>query len=219
MKSFAIIGIGRFGESLAMTLYELGHEVIVVDDEEEIINRIAPMVTHAVCGDATEVEVLKSIGVGNVDVAIIAISSNFESSIMATILCKELGVKRVVAKAKDTVHSTILKRVGADNVVIPERDMGRKLAHNLSSKNVVELFSLSSDFEILEISAPKSWWGKSIGDLNIRASFGISILGIIKENNEFIGNPIPDNIIEENDNLVMLGNNEQFSQIESLYND
>ncbi|MDO4779032.1 MAG: TrkA family potassium uptake protein [Tissierellia bacterium] len=216
MKEYAVIGLGRFGESIAMTLSDLGHEVIVVEKSEEAVNKIADHVTHAICGDATDIEVLKSVGVGNVDVAIIAISSHFESSVMATIMCKELGIQRVVAKAKNETHATILKKVGADNVVIPERDMGRKLAHNLSSKNVVELFSLSSDFEILELLAPKSWHGSTISKLNVRAKYGLSILGIIKENEEFIGNPAPEIVIEPNDTLVVLGTGEDFAHIENL---
>ena len=219
VKEFAIIGCGRFGNSLATTLSDLGHEVIVIDKREEVINKIAPVVTYAAVADANDEEALRDLGISNVDTAIVAISSDFEASIMSTITCKNLGIDNVVAKAKNDTHALILKKVGADSVVIPERAMGEKLGHSLYSKNVVEFFNLSSEHSILEIRAPKKWIGKSIQQLNIRAKYGLNILGIIRTDGRLNGNPGPLDEILPGDNLIVLGDVEDLALLEGMDNE
>ncbi|MGF0040506.1 potassium channel family protein [Peptoniphilaceae bacterium SGI.131] len=219
MKEFAVIGLGRFGSAIARTLMDLGHDVIAIDADEEVINKIAPNVTFAICANAGDIDALRSIGIANVDIAIVAMSSDFEGSVLATINCKELGIGKVVAKASNETHYKILKRIGADDVVVPERDMGIKLAHNLSSKNVVELFNLSSDYEIMEIIAPKSWYGLALSQLDVRNKYGVNILGINRNTSEFIGNPEASVLIKPNDRLVVLGKSLDLAKIERIDRD
>lgn len=219
MKEFAVIGLGRFGSAIARTLMDLGHDVIAIDADEEVINKIAPNVTFAICANAADIDALRSIGIANVDIAIVAMSSDFEGSVLATINCKELGIGKVVAKASNETHYKILKRIGADDVVVPERDMGIKLAHNLSSKNVVELFNLSSDYEIMEIIAPKSWYGLALSQLDVRNKYGVNILGINRNTSEFIGNPEASVLIKPNDRLVVLGKSLDLAKIERIDRD
>ncbi|MDO5026997.1 MAG: TrkA family potassium uptake protein [Tissierellia bacterium] len=218
MKNYVIIGAGRFGESLALTLSDLGNEVIVIDRDEEVVNKIAPFVTHAVCADIMNTGVYEELGLANVDTAIVAMGSNLEASVLSTLSLKELGVKHVVCKVRTALHANVLKRLGADEVIIPELDMGRKLAYNLESNNVVDFFNLAGDYSIIEMYAPKTWVGSSIMDVDVRVKYGVNILGIIKLNGDFIGNPEPNYQMQEKDKLVLLGTAEQFSVIKELRN-
>lgn len=216
MRQFAVVGVGRFGESLALTLMNLGHEVIVIDKNEDIINKIAPYVTYAVSGDITNTDVLKDVGIHNVSSAIVSMGNDLEASVLATLTLKEIGVETVIAKAKSVLHSTILKKVGADEVIIPEYDMGRKLAHNLATENVVEFYNIEGDYAILEIVIPKSWIGNSIAKLDVRAKYGINILGVARLSGEFIGNPEPSFVFEEKDKVVLFGTDSEFKVIQEL---
>lgn len=216
MKSYAVIGVGRFGESLALTLSDLGNNVVVIDRDEEKINKISPFVTHAVCADTMDQQIYEDLGLANVDVAIVAMGSNLEASVLATLTLKELGVKHVVCKARTAMHSNVLKRLGADEVVIPEHDMGKKLAYNLVTSKVVDFFNIAGDYSIIEMYAPQTWVGRTILDVDVRANYGVNILGIVKINGDFIGNPEPNLVIEEKDKLVLLGTAEEFSVIKEL---
>lgn len=216
MKQFAVIGVGRFGESLALTLMNLGHEVIVIDKNEDIINRIAPHVTYAVSGDITNTEILKDVGIHNVTSAIVSMGSDLEASVLATLTLKEIGVDMVIAKAKSVLHSTILKKVGADEVIIPEHDMGRKLAHNLATENFVEFYNIEGDYAILELVIPKTWVGHSIENLDVRAKYGINILGVARLDGDFVGNPKPSFVFEDKDKAVLFGTDTQFRVIQEL---
>lgn len=215
MKQFTVLGLGRFGKSVAQTLFELGHEVIVVDINEDNINDIEEEVTHGLIGDTTHEDVLLAAGVKEVDGVIIAIT-DFETSIMTSLLCKELEVENIIAKAKDDKHAKILEKIGVDNVVVPEKDMGRKLAHNIATKNVVDIFTLSSNYEIIEIITPKSWEGSTIAQLDIRKKYGLNILGINRGEEEFIGNPSPSTDIKENDRLIILGSTSQIAKLDNI---
>lgn len=216
MKNYIVIGAGRFGESLALTLTDLGNEVLVVDKNPEIVNKIAPFVTHAVCADIINNSVLDELGVSNMDTAIVSMGSNLEASVLATLALQEAGIKHIVCKAKTVLHSNVLKRLGADEVIIPENDMGRKLAYNLDSNNVVDFFNIADGYSIIEVYTPDKWVGSTIEKLNVRARYGINILGIIRLNGEFIGNPEPNTLIEVKDKLVILGTAEEFAVIDKI---
>ncbi len=212
MKQFLIIGCGRFGESIATTLYSLGHEVLVVDKDEEKVSNISQMVTHAVIADITNEGVLKDLGVKNFDVCVVAISSNYEASIIATVEAKELGVKKVVAKAKDELHSNVLKKIGADKVIIPERDMGIRVAHNLISSNILEYIELSEDFSMVEINLPNDWEGKSLRGINLRGKYGLNVVAI-KNGIDITVNPNPDQLLKRDDVLLVVGKTKEITNL------
>ncbi|SMC46805.1 potassium channel family protein [Papillibacter cinnamivorans] len=209
MKSYVVIGIGRFGAAVAEELCSLGHEVLAIDDSEENIQRIADRVTHAVVGDAKDEAVLKSLGVRNYDCAIVAIGSDISDSVMATLILKEMGIKEIICKAQSSVHMKLLQKIGADLVVFPEHDSGVKLAHNLSSSNILNLIELSDDYSIAEISAPKHWFGKSIRELNIRVRYGINIIAVRSSGTDGVQiSPQADYEVKPGDVLFAVGTHE-----------
>lgn len=214
MKSFVVLGIGRFGSSLARTLYELGHEVLAVDGNEDIVQDIADDVTHAVVGDCMDENTLRSLGVRNFDVAVVAIGGELQSSILATVLLKDLGVKHIVAKAQSALHAKVLKRVGADRVVFPEHDMGIRLANNLSSENILDYIELSPDYSIAEVVVPQSWVGHTLNDLNLRARYGITILAY-KNGSGIHVSPTSDYRLSAEDDLVILGSNDNLNSLQN----
>ncbi|WP_094547454.1 potassium channel family protein [Petroclostridium xylanilyticum] len=213
MSSFVVIGIGRFGRSVAKTLYELGNEVLAIDENEEIIQDISEYVTHAVAGDVTDENVLKSLGIRNFDVAVVAIGGNMESSILVTVLLKEMGVKYILAKAQSELHAKVLSRVGADRVILPERDMGVRVAHNLVSTNILDYIELSPDYSIMEITAPEHWEGKTLKELNVRVRYGINIMAI-KNGTEINISPKADDVIRQDDVLVVIGSNDDLNKLD-----
>lgn len=162
MKQFAVIGCGRFGSSVAKTLYKLGNDVLAIDRDGEIIQDISDSVTHAAEADVMDENVLKDLGIRNFDVVIVSIGSDLEASIMATLVAKELGVKTVVAKAQNELHAKVLYKIGADKVIFPERDMGVRVAHNLVSTNILDFIELSPDYSIVEINAISEWENKAL---------------------------------------------------------
>lgn len=214
MKSFVVLGIGRFGSSLARTLYKLGHEVLAVDDKEDVVQDIADDVTHAVVGDCVDEHTLRSLGVRNFDVAVVAIGGDLQSSILATVVLKDIGVKYIVAKAQSELHAKVLKSVGADKVVFPERDMGIRLANNLSSENILDYIELSPDYSIAEVMVPKSWVGQTLKDMNVRARFGITILACKNEKGIHVAPP-PDYRLGQEDDLVILGSSDDLASLQN----
>lgn len=213
-KQFLIIGLGRFGSSIAKTIYELGHDVLVIDKDEEKIQDIADDVTHAMVMDATDETALKSIGARNFDVAVVTIGTNMQSSIMTTLLMKELGVKYIIAKGNSEMHAKVLTKIGADKVILPEKDMAVRVAHNLVSSNILDYIQLSSDYNILEIEAIKEWFNKSLKELDVRKKYGINVVAI-KRRDEVNVSPGADEVIKENDIIVALGSTKDMSRIES----
>lgn len=216
MKNYVIIGAGIFGESLAVNLMELGHDVLVVDSNEDAINKIANFVTHAICADVSNPGVLLDLGIEGMDGAIVAIGEHLEAAVLATITLKELGVAQVICKAKNLLHAKVLKRVGADEVIIPELVAGKNLANSLSSEKVLDFISIHEDFSVLEVLAPKEWLNQSIASLNVRAKYGITILGIYRNENVFLGNPKPDTVISEKDSVVIYGDKDEIGKIVEL---
>ncbi|MBB6218132.1 trk system potassium uptake protein TrkA [Anaerosolibacter carboniphilus] len=213
MKQYAVIGCGRFGSSVARTLYGLGHDVLAIDQDEDVIQDLADSVTHAVQMDATEESSLKSLGVRNFDVAIIAIGSDIQSSILITLLTKELGVKYVVAKAQNELHAKILYKTGADRVVLPEREMGVRVAHNLVSSNILDYIELAPDYSIAEITPLKEWIGKNLKDIDMREKYGVNIMAI-KQKSEINISPSAQDVVSHDDIIVVVGHNNDIQKIE-----
>ena len=213
MKQFVVIGCGRFGSSIAKTLYNLGHEVLAIDADEEKVQDIAEEVTHAVQADVTDENVLTELGIRNFDVVIVSIGSNYEASIMATLIAKELGVKRVIAKAHDALHGKVLSKIGADRIIYPERDMGVRVAHNLVSSNILDFIELSSDYSILEITALDQWADKTLKELALPTKYGINVMAI-KRGKRINVSPYADDVIDKGDILVVIGSTEDIKKIE-----
>lgn len=214
-KEFVVIGLGRFGKSVALTLVESGCEALVIDKDEDIINEVADKVTHAVKADATDSETMNMLGISNFDGAIIGMGENLEASVMATILVKELGVPYVLTKAQNDLHAKILKKVGADMVVFPEKETGIRIANNLIMGNFFDAVELSPTFSMMEIEALKIWIGHSLRDLNLRAKYKINVIGIKRKDNLNI-NPDADDLIEESDVLVIIGKNEILNKLANM---
>jgi len=215
MRQFIVIGIGRFGKAVAERLYELGHEVLAVDTDEDTIQKVSEKVTHAVTADATDENVLRSLGVRNFDVGVVAIGSDIQSSIIVTLMLKEMGVGYIVAKAQNDTHAKVLLKIGADRVVFPERDMGERVAHNLIGTNILEYIELSEEHSIIEFAALQSWIGKDLRDLNLRAKYGVTVVAMRNRNEESINvSPKADTEIREGDILIVVGSNDDLRKLE-----
>lgn len=212
-KQFAVIGIGRFGGSVARHLHRMGYEVLAVDISKDEVDSIMHDVTHAVQVDALDFETIKSLGIRNFDVVIVGIGSNLQASILVTVQLKELGVKFVVAKAMNDLHGKVLEKVGADRVVYPERDMGARLAHHLVSDKVIDYIELSSEYGIIEMQVPEVLVGVTLGKADLRARFGVTVLAV-RRGPEIIVSPGADHIFEENDIMVVLGGTEDIERLE-----
>ena len=215
MKSYVVIGLGRFGTEVARRLSELGCEVLAVDNDSELVQRVSAEVTQAVVADARDKDVLRALGVKDFDCAVIAVGSSLADSVLATMNVKELGVSKVVCKAHDETHRQVLLKLGADQVVIPEQEHAAKLARSLSSHNVLDYIELSEDYGIIEVPAPKSWVGKSLKELNVRAKLGVNILAV-KQGQEINVSPAADYVICDRDVMVVLGDNEALKKVQKL---
>lgn len=216
MKQFVVIGLGRFGVSVATELYKMGHEVLAIDTDIERIEEIADTVTHAVCADATDEAELTALGLRNFDVAVIGIGDDIQASILVTMLCKELGVKYVLTKAKSDLHAKVLTRVGADKVVFPERDMGARTAYNLVSTNILDYIELSPDYSLVEISVPTLWEGQNMKELNLRVRYGINVMAIRHPSGDISVAPQGTDMLEKNDVLVAIGSNNSIAKLEDF---
>lgn len=204
-RQYAVIGLGRFGTSVAHRLYSAGQEVLGIDISKERVENAELSVTHAAIADTTEEETLRSIGIRNFDCVIVAIGIDLQASILTTLLLKELGVKKVIAKALNKNHGQVLTKVGADWVVYPERDMGERVANQLLSPNMLNYIELSKEYNIEEIILPMSMKGKSLRELDLRAKYNISVIAIVS-NGEIIIAPSPDQDVHEKDMLLVVGN-------------
>ena len=213
MKSFVIIGCGRFGASVASTLYGLGNEVMVIDSCEDVIREISQEVTYAVCADAMDKKVLEDLGLSNFDVAIVAIGSDIQASIMATLVIKELGIKKVIAKAQSEIHKKVLDKIGADKVVFPERDMGIRVAHNLTSTNILDFIEVSPDYNIIELRALEEWENKTLAQLKLSNKYKLNVIAIKREDEVTVSLTGESKILED-DVLVVIGNTEDIKRAE-----
>ena len=212
MKQYIVIGCGRFGASVATTMHLLGHQVMAIDKNEDIIQTLSDKVTHAAIVDVTDELALRSLGLSNFDVAIIAIGSDIRASIMATLIAKEMGVSEIICKAKDELQAKVLYKIGADRVVFPERDMGVRVAYNLLSNNILDHIELDPEYSIVEIVMPPKWIGKSLIELDLRGKYEITVLAI-KNGKEITVTPPPDKELEGGGILVVIGRNSSIKNI------
>ena len=215
MNSFVVIGLGLFGSSVARQLCALGAEVLAIDIHPELVQQISSDVTSAVVADARDADVLRALGAHECDGAVVAIGDDLAGSVLATMNLKELGVKHIVCKAHDEVHRKVLQKLGADKVVIPEKEVADKLARSLTSHNVLDFIELSSDYGIVEIPAPKSWVGKNLKELDVRAKLGVNIIAI-QRNGKVSVSPRAEFLIEKNDILVVLGDYDSLSIMQEI---
>lgn len=205
-KQYAVLGLGKFGESIALNLENLGCDVIVVDNSAEKIQSIADSVTFAMKADVSEASVIRSLGAKNLDGAIIGVSENLEVSIMATINAKEIGIPYVIAKAQNELHATILRRVGADAIVFPEKEMGSRIAKSLVSTNFADWIELSADYSLVETEIPREWVGETLTHLSVRQRFDINVVGLI-ENGQVEVSLDPNKPLPEIGILILVGSN------------
>ena len=202
-KTYAVFGLGRYGTAVARELVENGMEVIAVDVEEKIVNDAAAYLPVCKCADVTDAEVISRLGIGNIDTVIVCMASNLEASVMAITLCKEAGVKNLIAKCSNEMHQKIFLRVGADQVVFPENESGIRLAKNLLSSGFIDMISLSEDISIVEMDVKKEWCGKNLIELNLRKKYGFNIVAI-KKGDKVDANVNPEQILDEETTLIII---------------
>lgn len=212
-KQFAVIGLGRFGGSVARALCEMGYEVLVVDKNEQRIQDFSNIATHAVVADTTDEEALNALGIRNFDIVVVAIGEDIQSSILTTLILKEMDVQKVVVKARNALHGKVLYKIGADKVVYPERDMGIRVVHSLISPNILDIIELADDYSIVEIHAGEFFSGKTLKDLDIRAKFGCNVMAI-KSGDRINIAPLASDRINEGDILVVIGHNDDLQRLE-----
>jgi trk system potassium uptake protein len=212
-KEFVVIGLGRFGGSIVRSLAEQGMEVMAIDQDEDKVNEFSSIASHAVVADSTDESVLKSLGIRNFDHVIVAIGDDIQSSVLTTLMLKEIGVKKITVKAQNDYHEKVLRKIGANQVVHPERDMGRRIAHNIISNNVLDYLELSDEHSIVEIVANDQLAGNTLIDLDIRAKYGINIVAIKRER-DIIVSPQADEQIRVDDILIVIGADTDINRFE-----
>lgn len=213
MKSFCIIGMGRFGQSLAMCLTRKRHQVLILDDDEDDINAIADYVTDAAYGDLTSEKFLKNSGVANYECAIIAISGRLNDSIIITLLLKDMGIPKVIVRADSDMDGRVLKKIGADMVVYPEREMGDRLAYVLDKDNVMEYIQFSDEYSIVEIPVPTDWIGKDLIELNVRNRYGINVIAVRSSSGKMNISPSPKLPFTDGDSVTVIGSNKSIDKL------
>ena len=213
MKTFLVIGLGRFGAAVATELCVLGNEVLAMD----LVQAAAPHVTHAVTADARDPEVLRALAVRNFDCAVVAVGGDIGNSALITLNLKELGVNKVVCKAASHTHRKVLEKIGADRVVFPEHEMGNKLAHALSSSHVLNFIELSDEASIVEVPVPAMWVGKTIREIDVRNAYGVNVIALRRgEKQKFVIAPGGDATLAEQDVIVVLGLDKNINAIQKL---
>ncbi|NLO89759.1 MAG: TrkA family potassium uptake protein [Clostridia bacterium] len=214
MGQYVVIGLGRFGESVARTLESLGHEVLAIDKSEEKVQKIADFVTTAIKGDAQNEEVLRSVDIASYDAVVVAMAQSVEANILVNMLLKELGVKYIVAKAQSTLHGKVLEKIGVDKIIYPEWDMGERVARALTlSHNILDYVEISPEHTIVEISAPEEFVGKSLKELDLRARHNVSILAA-KKGDTVVVVPGGEYVIDQGDILVAIGSYRDLKKVE-----
>ena len=205
-QNYAIIGLGRFGGSICRSLVESGQEVLVIDSNEDRVNEYMNIATHAVVGNAQDEMTLRSLGIRNFDHVIVAIGEDIQASILVTLMLKEMGVPNVLAKAQNEYHARVLEKIGADKVVHPERDMGVRIAHNLVSKNILEFIELSDEFSLAEIRVTNArFFNRTLFELNFRQKYGLTVVAIRRGNGKVVVSPDATEVVQEYDNLLVIG--------------
>lgn len=213
-KTFAVIGLGKFGTAVAERLYELGNEVLAIDVTPELVQRVESKVTCAAVCDCRDEQVLRSLGVGSYDCAIVAIGTDLAASVITTLNLKELGVKRVICKALDETQKRALEKIGADKVLIPEKEAGYKLAQAAVSSDILDFIELSGNYGIADVKVPKSWIGKSLRELNVRARFGVNVIAL-RKNGQLIAALDANAPLQEDTVMVLMGKNDDLAELEA----
>lgn len=215
MKSYIVIGLGRFGAQVARELCKLGCEVLAMDISSDLVSHVANDVTHAVTGDGQDKEVLRALGAREFDCGIVAIGNDLAASVLVTMNLKELGVPQVICKASDETHRRVLQKLGADRVIIPEQEHACRLARSLSNLNVLDYIELSEEYGIIEVPAPDVWNGKNLKELNVRAKLGVNILAVRRDGKINVS-PAAEFAIMTGDILVVLGDNTALKKVQKL---
>ena len=211
-KTYAVFGLGRYGEAVAKELVAHGMDVIAVDADERIVNAVADELPICKCADITDPDVIRQLAIANVDVVIIAMANNLEASVMAVTLCKEVGVETVIAKCANEMHQKILTRVGADKVVFPENESGIRLARNLLSSGFVDMVSLAKNVSMIELDVKSEWVGKNLIELNLRKKYSINVVALRK--GDMVSVDIdPHAALQEEDKLIVIANTERLSKL------
>ena len=211
-KTYAVFGLGRYGIAVARELVDHGMEVIAVDSEERIVNMAADELPICKCADVTDPDVIRELGIANVDVVIIAMANNLEASVMAVTLCKEIGVKTVIAKCANEMHQKILLRVGADKVVFPENESGIRLARNLLSSGFVDMVSLAKNVSMIELGVKREWVGKNLIELNLRKKYSINVVALRR--GDMVSVDIdPHAPLSPDDKFIVIANPEKLSRL------
>lgn len=204
-QTYAVFGLGRYGRAVAKELVENGAEVLAVDIDENLVNDAIGEIPYCKCADITDEEVVRQLGIANVDVVIIAMATNLEASVMATMLCKEAGVKTVIVKCSSEMNCKILSKVGADRVVFPESESGIRLAKNLLSNGFIDLVELSKDVSMVELDVRPEWEGKNLIELNLRRKYSINVVAVVQDNQVLI-NLDPEKPLEKSMKLIVIAN-------------
>lgn len=215
MKSFVVIGLGRFGTAVAEELYALGHEVLAIDREEGCAQRVSEIVTHTIIADAKDESVLQSIGVRNFDGVIICMT-DIEDSVMIALMLKDMGAKYIIAKSQSKQHSRMLELIGVDRIVFPEQDMGVRLAQTISSRRALDFIELSPEYAIVELPLPSVWQNKTLAEIGARKQFGINVLAVRRGEKEIHVSPQAEFLLKHRDVLIIVGKNQNIRKLEKL---
>ncbi len=213
MKSFCIIGLGKFGQTLAVTLTRNGHQVMVIDENEEDVSILADYVTNALAGDPTNEKFLRDSGAAEYDCVVIAMSHSINDSILLTLMLKDLGAKYVVVRAGSDLEKRVLEKVGADRIVFPEQEMGEKLANMLKSSTVMERLQFSEEYSLVEIPVPKVWIGKNMIELSVRANYGVNIIAVTYPSGRMSINLDPSEPFKEGQTVALIGENKKVDRL------
>ncbi len=217
-RQFIIIGMGRFGYTVATCLYKAGYDVLAIDKDIEKIEEISSEVTHALALDATDEKALLSVNIEDYDTAIVAIGGNIQASLLVTLLIKEAGVDHIICKGQGELHEKLLKKIGAHRVILPEQEMGFRLANNLKFHSLFDYIEISRGSSIAEFTAPKEWVNETIGDLDIRAKHDVTLIGIKKDRNSEVDVNINANtLIREHDLLILVGKDDKLSKLQNKF--
>ena len=212
-RTFAVIGLDRFGSNLAINLQKMGNEVIGIDMDAEKVRHVADHITHAAIGNPTDEDVLRSLGVKNADVAIVALTGDIQSGVLVTLMRKEMGMRNVIAECTSDIHGRILTKVGADKIIYPEKDMGERLAKSLNNTDIMDYIDLSDEYSIMEIHVPRSWAGKSLIELNVRANYGINVIALRGADGSIGISPDPKMPLVPENGLIVIGPDESIERV------
>lgn len=218
MKQFAVIGLGTFGASIARALFQMEQEVLAIDSDPELVDDIKDDVTQAIQADMDSEEVLRSLGLHNFDAVIVAIGKDIQTSILVSLLCKDMGVQCLVARARNDLHAKVLSKIGVDKVIFPERDTGMRLAHSLVTSNILDVIELSEDYSLVELAVPEAWSGKTLKELNMRVIYGLNAIAVEDKKGITQISPGPDRRLMLGESVTVVGSNENIRNLEALLN-